>query len=346
MARRRYNHKSDLPEIRIFGTLPPAPDDEFDLSPGARESKPAGAFPRTRNQNLKLGIVAPGDGVPANVRLLVRNGRNNNWVEVQAGGAVDPLVLPAPHVTLLSPSSSRATPGIINLSETANSNPLTWRNWPEVVALNLGQGLLAASLDLRLELLWFSPGRNGPGVSRRGPQAMKHPANSPAPGGNVGGSSTHGGSTNNSNIPAISEWPITVNGQVVPVDLGPFFKTVNARYRSFVPPSTSDISTTVLVTTPRNTVQTEAFATTSTSVGYSRRVRPGYFAFRYSVRDTDGRRRLTGPMSAIIAVTTELHPFILDETGTIAQGGISHWALRPGFDASIMRCQFGKVQGR
>ena len=79
--------------------------------------------------------------------------------------------------------------------------------------------------------------------------------------------------------------------------------------------------------------------------GINRRAKNLYVGFRYSIKDweqdpVNGRGRIVGAMSPVIAGHHRWSPFLEDVNYPLANGGQRAYTAAPGFDINALRCSF------
>lgn len=207
--------------------------------------------------------------------------------------------LPVPEVRIQS--LPEVQPANILASRSYDGDPLEWVKYPVIVAADIPVALLNPQLELRLELLRYvgSGQKRDAGLKVSQPAGYKHPADFRNGAGTFTGLDTHCGiPTGISILDRQTVWQITDRNQIIPVDLGGFFKLRSSLYRDL--DGTNQVAQ---ILTPswapskgrrQNDIRKR--------VPYGPRRMPGYFAFRYSVKNlVDGRGFLTGPLSKTLS---------------------------------------------
>ena len=209
------------------------------------------------------------------------------------------------------------------------------RNSARIIAYDIPDYLFDPGYDLQLEILRY---RRGSGKNSK-TKGYVHPSNAINPSGD--GRFDRGGVHNDSNnvpilVQAQTEFPVTSHMQVIDVSqaCADWMVWEDLAFREAGNTPTLNNSTTVNAIIPR---EPGRFYSAGRRFGYTPRFYPGRFKFRYSVidRSDDRGKRISGPLSENLILTSRVFPFIVNPTSNLR--GIINMTVNPDYDET---CHF------
>lgn len=246
------------------------------------------------------------------------------WLSFPTVAAPAALVLPVPKVRL-----QRQT---VVSAQMANGAGCSVYRHPEIVA-DVHTALLDPALDLRLEILRQVSGARSTPRRRTRRWTFAHPVPFDGVASAVSGrGDSYGGATNGVIPPRPTEWAVTSRNQVIVPEIAAHFDLRPVTYAA-----KSGLTQIELAIYRGRRGQTGRFGNQSFP-GSPRRVGPGHFRFRYSVKDPDHPvGRILGPESTTIAVGNQIDPFI-----DMTDGSVWWCDIANGFDPKTLGCWFAQ----
>lgn len=249
------------------------------------------------------------------------------------------LLLPAPKVRVTGGTAAWVQYEIPDSAWSGGTTTVSMQ--PVTVAVSD----LPSGVGVQLELLRYrrrNAGINGSNGASGKQRGWVHPSNGPAP---VNGSWTRGGAHSGCS-PAVealrvTEWAVA-NTDVVDVSqsmLG-FIASRDIAYRS--PAATAPDYQPDLSVQGISTVANAKMRRPGGRFAYAPAFHAGLFRFRYSIVDTNDSRspRISGPESEIVAVSTEVFPFIIDPVAS-SLSGKQMATISPVYDPARLKAWVG-----